>query len=701
MSFFIGVDTGGTFTDIVVLDERGHTTFDKAFSTPDAPENGILAALDNVSGRLGLSVTELLQRTARFAHGTTVATNALIQRRGARVGLLISRGFEDTLEIARGPLGRSGGVTYLQARDYIYTEPPERLVPRELVRGVEERIDRDGQVLVKLSRDQVRAVIRDLVSAGIDSLAVCLLWSFRNDAHERAVRDIASEVAPGLPVSLSCEIAPLMGEFERAMTTVVNAYVGPVTERYIAALQRKLRELGLGCPVQVMKSSGGLTLADQIASQSVAVVNSGPVGGLVGSRFLGVQLDRPNMLATDMGGTSFDVGLIADGEYARDEEPYLSHAVPVHVPAVRVVAIGAGGGSIAWTDGRRLQVGPQSAGAVPGPACYGLGGTQPTVTDALLLLGILDPETFFGGRRRLDPDLAERAIQEHVAGPLEMECHAAAAGIYDIVTAKMSDLIRKATIESGHDPREFTLLSYGGAGPAHCALFARALGVREVIVPHTASVFSAFGIALSDVLFTYARSEPLTLRDEAAARTTVIAVFRDLAQRARGDLEASGLDPAQARYRYLLDLRYVGQMNEVTIGWDDASFGPGALEEIRRRFEALYQARFGHGTTRGDAPLEVISLRLEALKPTEKPRLVPQPAPERGAPPPRTSRRLYLRERGWTEGSIFDFTDLRPGHRITGPAIVERADTTILVPAATHAWIDGYLNVRIRQEVSA
>ncbi len=373
---YLGVDTGGTFTDLVEIDAAGRLRFDKVFSTPQAPQQGVIDVIRKLAQSSGIAPQQLLAETERFAHGTTVSTNALIQRRGARVGLITTRGFEDTLIIGRGPVGRAGGLPQSKAMDFLHTEPPPPLVPKALIRGVSERVTVSGAVLARLDEAETRAAIAALVGSGAESLAVCLLWSFRNPAHERRVREIAREAAPDLPVSLSCDVAPRMGEFERMVTTVVNAFIGPATERYIGALQGELGELGLARPVQVMKSSGSVMLPEAVADQAVAVVNSGPIGGLVAARHVGKLLGHEKMITADMGGTSFDVGLIVDGVFEEDSTPFLDQGLPVHVPTIKVVTIGAGGGSIAWTDGYRLQVGPQSAGADPGPACYGRGGER-------------------------------------------------------------------------------------------------------------------------------------------------------------------------------------------------------------------------------------------------------------------------------------------------------------------------------------
>jgi N-methylhydantoinase A len=697
MRRYLGVDTGGTFTDLVEIDGEGRLRFDKAFSTPQAPEQGILNALASLAATAGIDVGRLLAETERFAHGTTVSTNALIQRRGAKVGLITTKGFEDTLIIARGPVGRAGGLPQSKAMDFLHTEPPPPLVPKPFIRGVTERVIADGSALVRLNEDEARAAIDSLLAAGVESLAVCLMWSFRNPAHDRRLREIANEVAPDLPVSLSCEIAPRMGEFERMVTTAVNAFIGPVTEHYIGNLQKQLGALGLRHPVQVMKSSGGVMLPDAVAHQAVSVVNSGPIGGLVAARHVGSLLGHDKIVTADMGGTSFDVGLIAGGVFEEESTPFLAQGLPVHVPSIKVVTIGAGGGSIAWTDGYRLQVGPQSAGAEPGPACYGRGGTEPTVADALVVLGIIDPEHFFGGRYKLDRQKAREAIATRVAGPLGLDVMEAAAGIYEVVTAKMGDLIRKVTVESGHDPREFCLLSYGGAGGAHCAAFAAQLGIKRVIVPYAASVFSALGVVLSDVAYRHMRSAPMLL-DGPATVAAANAVFAELAERAMADLRASGLDGGQTDMRYGLDMRYVGQMNEVPLTWASGRIVAGDIPALRSAFESFYQQRYGAGTFRPETPLEIISFRAEVVKPTEKPPFAPLFRDQRGSAAPRARRKVYMRGRGFLAAAVYDYGDLAPRAPLAGPAVIERESTTIWLPPGTRGTLDIYGNFAIDLE---
>ncbi|MHA1107531.1 MAG: hydantoinase/oxoprolinase family protein [Alphaproteobacteria bacterium] len=691
----IGVDTGGTFTDLVCIDGEGRLHIEKAFSTPARPEDAIGAVLEQLAAHESTSLAALLEATIRFAHGTTVSTNALIERKGARVGLLTTAGFEDTLQIARGPIGRAGGLPQSLAMDFIHTEPLEPLAPKRRIRGLSERITVDGDILMSLDSDEVRQALGELLDEGIDSLAVCLLWSFRNPAHERMVAEVAAELAPDLPVSLSSDIAPRIGEFERSATTVVNAYVGPVSARYITALQDDLAARGLARPVQVMQASGGLTLPDRIAHQAVSVINSGPVGGLVAARHFGAALGHDDVITADMGGTSFDVGLIANGRFEEQTTPFLDQGLPVLSPALKIVTIGAGGGSIAWTDGYRLQVGPGSAGAEPGPACYGRGGDRPTVTDALVTLGIIDPQNFFGGRFCLDSDLAQKAIHDHVAKPLGLDVMEAAAGIYDVVTAKMADLIRKVTVESGNDPRRFCLFAYGGGSGAHCAAFSAQLGIGRVIIPYAAPVFSALGIALSDVIYSHAKSDPVALDESGGAAAAINGCFAELAEKALADMAASGIEPDEIVLRHRIDMRYQGQMNEISLPWEKGRMEPGDIPALQQAFEDFYRQRFGAGTIRKETPLEIISYRVEALKinpPPPQARLF-DPADEAR---PTGERRVYRRGEGWLSAAIFPLDRIGAGAAIHGPAIIESDSTTVWLPPAAAAELDEFGNLDIR-----
>ena len=695
----LGVDTGGTFTDIVQIDAAGAVTVDKAFSTPASPEEGAIESLASLARNTQRPVQAVLRRTARFAHGTTVSTNALIQRSGARVGLIATSGFEDTLVIGRGPVGRVGGLPHARAMDFLHTEPPPPLVSRRLVRGIAGRVTAAGELLAPVDPNEAARAVRALVEAGAESLAVCLLWSFLRPDQEQAVRAAAGEAAPGLPVFLSSEIAPRMGEYERMTTTAVAAHVGPATTRYIARLQDRLARDGLRHPIQVMTASGGTALPDGAARAAVAVVNSGPVGGLVAARHLGRSLGIENAITADMGGTSFDVGVIAGGTIERTSTPFLGQGLPVLTRSVRIDTLGAGGGSIAVSDGFRLRVGPESAGADPGPAAYGRGAEYPTVTDALIVLGIVNPDRFFAGRYKLDPGLAAAAIERHVARPLGLRIADAAAGIVEVVNGRMADLIRKVTVETGNDPRRFALIAYGGACGAHCAELAMRLGIARVVVPYGAAVFSALGIALSDIVYAHTLSAPVALADEDAARRVARQAMAALDARAAADLAASGFAPDDAAIRYSVEMRYRGQMNEVSLDLPDGAAEPGLADRLRHAFQALYSGRYGASAVRPAAGLEIVSFGIQATVAAEAP-----------APGERTGaaaggglvgrRRIHRRGAEPLDAAIHDFAALAAGAEIGGPAVIERDMTTVWVPPSATARLDRLGNLDIRPETA-
>jgi N-methylhydantoinase A len=705
--FRIGVDTGGTFTDLVALRPDGSVQTRKALSTPHAPQEAVLEGLRGLAADNGLSLGELLARTSRLAHGTTVSTNALIQRRGARVGLLMTAGFEDTLSIGRGPLRRTGGLPASKGRDYIHTQPVSPLVRPEDVRGIRERVGSDAVVLREVVEEDVVEAVTDLVAGGCESLAVCLLWSFRNPVNERRVGQIVARVAPDLPVSLSVDVAPLIGEYERCVTTVANAYLGPTTETYIRELEAQLEAEGLGSDLQIMRSSGGLTPVSLIKDDAVAIVNSGPTGGLVASQYLGELIGADMILTTDMGGTSFDVGMVEDGAFTREQSPFIDQGLPVRVPAARMITIGAGGGSIAWSDRGRLGVGPSSAGSQPGPACYGRGGVEPTVTDALLILGLLSPERFFGGQLHLSEERAREAVATRVAEPLGMGVEEAAAGIYEVVTAQMSDLMRKVTVERGLDPRDFVVFAYGGASPLHAGHWLRMLDVREVVVPATSAVFSALGVATSMLSFSEQVSEPVEFAAGSPTADVIGQIFDRLWGRALERLARIGVADDAVGSTGHVELRYRGQMNELSIECPAGKVTLDELDGVKRRFEQEYERRFGRGTT-VRAPMEAITFTLDVFVDERKPRLgdVRTGGRDEGRPlSPVAVRRTYQRDSGWWDTNIYEFAGLVAGDRIEGRALVERGDTSILVPEGTHAVLDEFGNVRIRldgveQEVS-
>nr|MBA3263534.1 hydantoinase/oxoprolinase family protein [Thermoleophilaceae bacterium] len=514
MSYVVAVDSGGTFSDCVVVDADGGMVRAKSPSTPPDFEQGVLAAVGEAARRLNLTIEALLGDTTIFAHGTTVATNILITRTGAKTALLTTRGHEDAIIIGR-TVQKVAGLSEGEIVNVARLAKAEPLVPRSSIHGVDERIDRDGAVVAPLRLESIDDVTEILRGQGVEAIAISFLWSFLNPEHERKLRDRLAATGSGNGagprwfVTASSDLAPVIREYERTATTVLNAYLTPGVHGYLSRMGERLRAAGHSGAISVMHSAGGVSSLDEARHRGVTLLSSGPAGGMLGTRELARRLGLDPVIATDVGGTSFDIGTIVDGEPAYADAPVFAK-YPVALPIIDVTSIGAGGGSIAWIepDTGVLRVGPQSAGAAPGPACYGAGGTEPTVTDANVVLGGIDPDNFLGGRMRLDRDLAVEAIRSRVAEPLGLEPEVAAARIVDIVNSQMADLIRRVTIERGLDPAGFAVFAYGGAAGMHAGAYARKLGCRHVVVPRAAAVFSAFGIGMSDVKRIAVGSDP-------------------------------------------------------------------------------------------------------------------------------------------------------------------------------------------------
>jgi N-methylhydantoinase A len=494
---YLGIDIGGTFTDLVLMDERGGISTAKALSTPGKLEAGVFNAVEVAASARGITAADLLSQVKTFGHGTTQATNALIERTGAVTGLITTRGFGDTLGLQR----LMGFTAHLSAGElgwYSRRRYPDPIIPGALTREIAERIDYAGTVLRPLDEEGVRRAVEEFTDLGVETFAVTFLWSFRNEAHERRAGEIIREMRPDAYVSLSCDLAPIMGEYERTATTALNSYLAPRVVSYLERMEGLLEERGFRGTFHILNSAGGVMPAKEAARQPVQLLASGPAGGVLGSLQLAAALGCRNVITTDMGGTSFDVGLIVDGK------PLISaghEAGGYHLnkPTIDIRAIGAGGGSIARVESGLLRVGPESAGANPGPVCYGRGGRRVTVTDADVALGIISPDNFLGGRMRADRDAAINAIGEQIAVPLGLTVERAAAGIRGVVDAHMSDTLREVTVGRGYDPRDFVLFAYGGAGPVHCSAFAAELGVPRIVIPATSMVHSAYGALASDI----------------------------------------------------------------------------------------------------------------------------------------------------------------------------------------------------------
>jgi N-methylhydantoinase A len=696
MPYIIGIDTGGTFTDCVVMDADGRIVTAKAPSTPDDFSDGVMDSLRLAGERLGLTTEGLLGDTARVALGTTVGTNAMLQRRGARVGLITTRGHRDVIHIMRGARGVPG-LNNVQVLHFPESGKPDPIVPKPFIAEVSERVDCKGQVVVELNEEEAEAAIEKLVTKGVEALAICFLWSFKHPEHERRVKAMVEQRFPGVFVCCSADLIPRWGEYERTVATVLNAYLGPVMSRYLGRLESRAQAAGLRYPLEVMQCGGGVIPAAESARRAFLTLDSGPVAGVLASQYLGGIIGAKHIIATDMGGTSFDVGLVWDGEPVASYQSVV-HQYEYFVPRIDIRSIGSGGGSIVWIDevSGTMRVGPVSAGAQPGPACYGRGGTQPTVTDADLVLGYIDPGYFLGGRLRLDSDLA-RASLEPVAARLGMGLTETAAGAVRVVEHQMADLIRKATVQKGYDPRDGVVFAYGGAGPVHAGVYARELGAQGVVVPlgELCSLWSALGAASADLLHIY---EAVDIQPSPFDPARVMMHFQELEARGLTQLGADGIDPAQARLARSADIRYKGQINEVEMPVSGGRLDAAALEQIVADFHRRYETVYGRGAGFREARVEIVTYRVRASAVSAKPRIAA--APESDSVPA-TDARAGTRPVYWSELGDFEPTPifwgerLAPGNVVPGPAIVQVPDTTIVVHPFESARVDPYGNVLI------
>jgi len=694
--YLVGVDIGGTFTDCVVLDRAGNITATKAASTPGNFAGGMLAAMQVAAERLKLPFDAFCERISVLTHGTTVGTNALIQRRGAKVGLITTKGHEDAIHIMRG----SRGVSSRDIAKVVHfpeSQKPDPIVPKRFIHGVSERVDCFGEVVVPLNEADAERAIGELVAAGCDAIAICFLWSFRNPAHERRVRDMIRAVAPGVFVSCSIDIAPKWGEYERTTATVLNAYIGPVMSRYLSSLDRELKRHHYKQPLQITQCGGGSISVDRAMDSPLLTLDSGPVSGVTGSVFFGKLIGVPDIITTDMGGTSFDVGIIAGGQ---PEYSFISNVIQYDyfLPKVDIQAIGSGGGSLARVNGfsRTLGVGPDSAGADPGPACYGKGNTTPTVTDADVVLGYIDPDNFLGGRMKLDKVKAAAAVQS-VADSLGLSLAEAASGIATIAEFKMADIIRKMTVEKGHDPRDFVLFAFGGAGPVHAAVFGAELGVRKVIVPlrEIASTWCAFGAAAADILHVY---EQVDIQGSPFDPVRVNRVLADLRARAGAQMAKDGIAAARRKFSFSLDMRHRGQINEVEVMLPEGRLEGALAERLRQRFYDRYEQLYGRGSSYRNARLEIVTMRVRATAATPRPKLTKARRLTAAIPPAakRGTRPIYwATPKRTVRTPVFDGAALRPGNRIKGPCVVETSQTNVVVPPGRTLRVDAFGNFEI------
>jgi N-methylhydantoinase A len=694
MPYICGVDIGGTFTDCVVIDETGEVTISKTPSTPPDFAEGFFESLRLAAESIGFSLKELMADTQMLSHGTTVATNAVVEQRGSKVGLITTAGHGDAILIMRS-YGRVAGLPPADLLRFSATSKPEPIVPRSLIREVNERVDSRGQVVMELDEEGAREAIAQLVAAGVEGIAISLLWSFKNQAHELRLRELVEEIAPEMFTTCSSELAPLLGEYERTVATVMNNYVGPVTSSYIDEIERRTAEEALSGPFLLMQCNGGLTAAETAKRSAVLLLQSGPSGGIVGSQFLGDLMGYDNIIATDMGGTTFDVGLVHDGLPARTSTTIVNQ-YEFFVPTIDVKSIGAGGGSIAWFDEVRgaLSVGPRSAGAQPGPVCYGRGGTEPTVTDADVVLGYIDPEYFLAGRSTLDAEGAWEAVSK-LGEKLGLDAYETAAGINQIVDHNMADLIRRETIEKGLDPRDFVVFTYGGAGASHSGVYASELGVSTVVVPltDTASVWSALGVASSDVIHIHERNETLAAPFD---RERLIGTQEALRAETLAEFAGEGFSDEQVRLRWTADLRHRLQVHVVEVPFPAGEFSDADLEALIGEFTRRYEELYGQGTAYTAAGIELVTLRCTGSATVRKPTLSKR---ELGSEEPSEEARVAPREIYWPElggkqeTPIYRGEHLVPGNVIEGPAVIEPTVTTIVVRPGQLARMDEFGNI--------
>jgi len=681
----LGIDVGGTFTDLVLIDDRtGRIHCAKTLTTPGDLAQGVLAGLDKILELAGATMGEV----EYVVHGTTIGTNALIERKGAKVGLITTAGFRDVLEIAR--IERPDGGLYDMTVDL-----PPPLVPRYLRLEADERLGADGGVVKPLDPESVERAAQAFGAAGVESIAVCLLFSFRNPAHERAVRDVCQELLPEVPVTISAEVAPEFREYERTSTTVINAYLLPIIRRYIRSLLAQLEDKHGRVDLRIMQTSGGAMTAEAAQSHAVQMVNSGPAGGALATALFGRLAGEERVIGVDMGGTSFDVSLIVAGQPRLKAEGEFE-GYPVKVPMIDVEGIGAGGGSIAWVDaGGALNVGPESAGADPGPACYGRGGTRPTVTDANLVLGRLNPDYFLGAEMPLHQDLARDVIRGHVADPLGLSVEEAAAGIIRVVNANMVRGIGGKSTQKGLDVREFSLLAFGGAGPLHAVELADDLGMARVIVPPYCSLFSALGAVASDVRHDYVQTVAVSQAEATAAGLQ--AVFAQLEEQARRQLEVERVPEESVLIERAADLRYEGQSYELTI--PVSTTGGLTAEDLTRvigDFHDWHERIYAYGNPA--EPVEFINLRLAAIGKVP-PLALQQDGPGSvGEPRPKSRRPVHFPAVGPLESQVFERDELLPGQTFVGPCLVEETTSTTVIPPGWQGTVDAFGNIVATRE---
>jgi N-methylhydantoinase A len=693
-SFVVGVDIGGTCTDTVVLTADGKTIFGKAFSTPPDFSKGILDAVGVAGEAMGIDTAMLLRGTALFLHSTTVAENAVTNGNLASVGLITTQGFEDTIFMMRGGYGRWSGLTEDEKRDPVSTSKPPPLVSRSLVRSIAERTDSRGETLQMVDPKAAEAAVTDLVTRGADSMAVCFLWSFVNPANEQTVGAVIRRLYPNRFVTLSHRVAPVLGEYERTSTTTLNSALGPVVTHYLQNLSGRLTELGFNGTFLVGQGYGGLLPLDAAADQPVGMIESGPIMGIIGARAIGESMGYHNIIAADMGGTTFKVGVVRDGmmEYQPESMVYRYHFA---LPKLDVVSLGLAGGSIISIDQRTglPQIGPRSAGSYPGPICYDHGGEEPTVTDVDAILGYLNPGYFLGGRERLNIEKAKRIFKEKISDPLGLGVTEAAAAMYRLTNSMIYDLLHKVTVERGLDPREYALFSFGGTAGMHVSAYGEELGVKQLVIPYSASVHGAFGLVTADVVHEYQTTQLVRAPGEPRV---VNAIFASLAAQATSQLQQEGFALIDIHLQRSIDMRHRRQVHVLNVPLEqDGDLDEEALERVVERFETLYEGRYGKNSGFLEAGVEMVSFRIRGTGKVRTPALQAPPLESHDPTHALRERRTVYVAKGGAEQEVngYDFERLRPGNRVSGPAVIWTPITTVVLGPEQVAEMDAHKNL--------
>ncbi len=692
-SYVIGIDTGGTFTDTVIVDNEGNIAIGKALTNYKDFKEGVVASLKNSAEKIGVDLEDILKNAIFVGHGTTLGTNAVINRRFAKVGFLTTIGHEDAILIMRA-VGRTDGLNELEIRHQATCRKPEPIVPKPLIKGIVERVDCFGEIVVEMDETQAEKAIDELIEDGVEAIAISLLWAFANPKHEIKLKEIINKKYPHIYVAVSHEMVPLIREYARGMSVIIDAAIGRLMENYINSLNNELMNKGLRYPISIMQAYGGVT--SSATARPISTIESGPAGGVIGSKYLGEMSEIRNIVTTDVGGTSFDVSIIKDNEWFYARNPLVDR-YRVAIPMIEITSIGAGGGTIAKIDHATggLMVGPESAGSHPGPVCYNLGGEEPTVTDADLILGYLNPEYFYEGKLKLNKDKALKVMKEKIAKPLKMDVFEAAYTIYGIINSYMADNLRQSIVGKGYDPRDFVIFAYGGNGPMHVGSYARELGVKKVYIPPQASVFSAFGIASSDVVRTYRYSE---FHSMPASPDKINVIFNRMEENAIEDMLKEGFTKEDVIIKRELDMKYGRQVHEVPIVIKNGELNDRDMLKVSEEWERKYESIYGKGSGYKEAGVQIVSFMVTATCRTVKPQIRKcEDKPVSDASSALKSKRDVYFYNKFFDTDIYGYEKLRYGNIINGPAIIEAPTTTVVVFPDQRVIMDEYNNIVFKQ----